>query len=133
MLAETELAEQKKKNEELTTEKTWLEEELNRKSKDLESAELKRKDLEGTVTTLQDDLNELTENSKILDKELLSKQCSFLFRHANSKKNHSLTFLLNHCSTHRLSARHHRAVGSSDIQARGHDSQRTCPNLPEHL
>ena len=86
MLAETELAEQKKKNEELALEKSWLEEELNRKSQDLESAEQKRKDLEGTITTLQDDLNELTENSKILDKELLSKQCSFPFRHANSKK-----------------------------------------------
>ena len=85
MLAENELAEQKKKNEELTLEKTWLEEELKRKSQVLESAELKRKDLEGTITTLQDDLNELTENSKILDKELLSKQCTFPFRHANSK------------------------------------------------
>ena len=87
------LAEQKKKYEELSLEKAWLEEELKRKSQDLESAEHKLEELEGTITTLQDDLNDLSKDDEILDKELLRKQCSLSFRHAIPKKDHSLPFL----------------------------------------
>ena len=102
----TDLAEQKKRCEELSLEKAWLEEELKRKSQDLESAEHKCEEREETITTLQDDLNDLCKGDEILDKELLRKQYSFPFRHTIPKKDHSPPFL-NHCRTIWLSTFHH--------------------------
>ena len=74
-------AELEKKHEELTLEKTWVEGEVQQRSQELESSGLKCAELENKVTTLQHDLNKVTKDTELLDKELLGKRFSFPFHH----------------------------------------------------
>ena len=54
-------------------ENTKRADELQQKSEDLKSADQRREELEGTITALQDDLDDLSKDSEILNKELLGK------------------------------------------------------------
>ena len=74
-------AELDKKHDELLLGKAWLENEFEQKSKQLESSGLKCAELEKRVANLQHDLDEVTKDTDILDRELLGKQFSFPFRH----------------------------------------------------
>ena len=47
---------------------------------DLESSDRHREELEGKISVLQSDIDELAQDSKILDKELLGKQFLLPFR-----------------------------------------------------
>ena len=67
------LSELKKKDDALALEKTKLVDELQQKSEDLKSSDQKCGELEGTITALQDDLDDLAKGSEILNKELLGK------------------------------------------------------------
>ena len=67
------LSELKKKYDALVAEKAKLEEENKQKSKDLESASTRHQELIDKIATLESDLDSATKDSKILDKELLSK------------------------------------------------------------
>ena len=71
----------KKKYDAVALEKTKLADELQQKSEDLESSDQKREEMEGTITALQGDLDDLAKDSKILNKELLDKQFSLPFRY----------------------------------------------------
>ena len=53
---------------------------MQQKSQDLESSDRKREELEGKISTLQHDLDEVARDSEILNKELLGKQFSIPFR-----------------------------------------------------
>ena len=72
----TNFTELEKKYGLLMTEKTKLEKENKRKSEELESAQIIRKDLEDKISTLQSDLDAATKDSDILEKELLGKYFS---------------------------------------------------------
>ena len=73
-------AELEKKYDVLSLEKTQLEEEVQQKSQDLESSDRNHEELEGKITTLQSDLDELAKDSETLNKELLGKPFSLPFR-----------------------------------------------------
>ena len=73
-------AELEKKYDALSLEKVQLEDEVQQKSQDLESANRKREELEGKISTLQHDLDEVARDFEILNKELLGKQFSLPFR-----------------------------------------------------
>ena len=75
------LAELKKKYDALALEKTQLADELQQKFQDLESSARYREELEGKISTLQSDLDDLAKDSEILNKELLGKQFSLPFRY----------------------------------------------------
>ena len=62
-------------------EKTKLAGELQQKSEDLKSSDQKREELEGTITALQDDLDDRAKGAEILNKELLQKLFSIPFRY----------------------------------------------------
>ena len=53
---------------------------MQQKSKDLESSDWNHEELEGKISTLQSDLDELAKDSDILNKELLGKRFSLPFR-----------------------------------------------------
>ena len=72
----SDLVELKKKYDALVLEKTQLADELQQKSQDLESSERNREELEEKISTLQNDLDDLSKGSEILNKELLGKQIS---------------------------------------------------------
>ena len=66
-------AELEDKYKALSLEKAQLEGEVQQKSLDLESSDRHREELEGKISALQSDIDEMTQDSKILDKELLGK------------------------------------------------------------
>ncbi|KAM0923780.1 hypothetical protein ACQ4PT_005305 [Festuca glaucescens] len=67
----SDLTEQKEKYDALALEKSKLADELQQKSEDLKSSDQRREELEGTITALQDDLDDLVKGSETLNKELL--------------------------------------------------------------
>ena len=75
------LAELEKKNEALLSEKTQLEEDAKQKAEALESADTARQEMEDKLSTLQADLDAVTKDSEILNKELLGEQYSIPFRY----------------------------------------------------
>ena len=77
------LAELNKKYDDLALEKSRLAEEVQQKSQDLESSDRNREELELTINNLQGDLDDLSKDSQILNKDLLGKQFSLPFRYDN--------------------------------------------------
>ena len=73
-------AELEEKYKALSLEKTQLEDEVQQKTLDLESSDHHRKELEDKISALEGDIDELTKDSQILDRELLGKQFSLPFR-----------------------------------------------------
>ena len=65
----------------MLSEKLQLEEDAKQKSEALESADAKHQELEDKISTLQADLDAVTNDSVILNKELLGKQYSISFRY----------------------------------------------------
>ena len=65
-----------KKFDALALEKTKLAEELKQKDEKLKASDLKLDEQEGTIAALQDDLNDLSEDSSILNTDLLRKDFS---------------------------------------------------------
>ena len=65
-----------KKFDALALEKTKLVEELEQKDEKLKASDLKLDELEGTIIALQDDLNDLSKDSGVLNTELLRKDFS---------------------------------------------------------
>ena len=53
---------------------------MQQKSRDLESSDRNREELESKISTLQSDIDELAKDSEILNKELLGKPFSLPFR-----------------------------------------------------
>ena len=65
-----------KKFDALALEKTKLAEELKQKDEKLKASDLKLDEQEGTIAALQDDLNDLSKDSSILNTDLLRKDFS---------------------------------------------------------
>ena len=102
------LAELKKKYDALALEKTQLADELQQKSQDLESSDRHREDLEGKISMLQSDLDDLAKGSEILNKELLGKQFSLPFRCDTSHPLELITYNFSGpCRSARLSSLQH--------------------------
>ena len=92
-----------KKFDALASEKTKLAEELKQKDEKLKASDLKLNDLEGTVAALQDDLNDLTKDSEVLNKELLRKGFSPLLRYSLRNPPRRSSFnIFGYCRTSRL-------------------------------
>ena len=56
--------------------------ELKQTSDNLKYSDQRREELEGTITALQDDLDDLAKSAEICNKELLRKQISIPFRYS---------------------------------------------------
>ena len=99
------LVELKKKYDALALEKTQLADELRQKSQDLESSDRNHEELEGKISTLQSDLDDLAKDSEILNKELLGKQFSLPFRCDACHPLELITYnFFGHCRSARLSS-----------------------------
>ena len=74
-----------KKHDEVLLERTQLEEDLVKKSEELESAAAKRQELEDKISTLESDIEAATKDSDILGKEVLGKWHPSLLRYVSSR------------------------------------------------
>ena len=68
------LSEPTEKYDALALEKTEMADELKQKSDNLSYSDQRREELEGTVITLQEDLDDLAKSAEVFNKELLRKQ-----------------------------------------------------------
>ena len=92
-----------KKFDALALEKTKLAEELKQKDEELKASDLKLGEQEGTIAALQDDLNDLSEDSIILNTDLLSKDFSPLLRYSLRNPPRRSSFnIFGYCRTSRL-------------------------------
>ena len=63
--------------------KTEMTEELKQTSDNLKYSNERREELEGTISTLEEDLDDLSKSAEICNKELLCKRTSFPFRYVS--------------------------------------------------
>ena len=77
----TNLSELTKKYDALVLQKTEMAEELKQTSDNLEYSNKRREELEGTISTLEEDLGDLSKSAEICNQELLRKRTSISFRY----------------------------------------------------
>ena len=77
------LSELTKRYDALVLQKTEMAEELKQTSDNLKYSDERREELEGTISTLEEDLDDLSKSAETCNKELLRKRTSFPFRYVS--------------------------------------------------